>query len=223
MLKKKFQRIKSLSSRNVNWIAADGLHMLYCCILYISVAEGHFDSKSIGLRAQKKLMGKFASKKIAKVFIDDTSGRLLDNLHKCTKMYFDKKKAEKAMKHLIKTVIKIGILYRNDQLSGEEIRIAEDFKRKFRTVAMTVISFYEVDFTFDKGFLNKSLTECSVLLKKLVERHLQDKSLTRIDNVFSVFGDTDFLESMFQPRSQYRDYLAKIVQDLNSLLEQGVL
>lgn len=196
----------------------------YFSVLFVTlVAEGQFDSKNIGLKAQKKLIGKLASKKIAKAFIDETSGRLLDNLHKCAKGYFDKKRAEKATKHLIKTVIKIGILYRNDQFTADEIKLAEDFKRKFRTVAMTVISFYEVDFTFDKVFLAKSLSECCAMLKKLVEKHLQEKSLTRIDNVFGVYGNTDFLEAMFKPGGKYRDLLSIMVEDLNKLLEDGVL
>ena len=135
--------------------------------LLVSVAaEGNFDSRSLGLRAQKKLAGKLASKKIAKQFIDDTSGRLLDNIYKAAKEYFDKKTAEKAIKHLIKTVIKIGILYRNDQFNAEEKQLAEDFKKKFRTVAMTLISFYEVDFTFDKNYLVKNLLECLLMCRR---------------------------------------------------------
>ena len=41
----------------------------------------------------------------------------------------------------------------NDQFSGEELKLAEDFKKKFRSTAMTIVSFYEVDFTSDKTFL----------------------------------------------------------------------
>ena len=186
-------------------------------------SEGNFDSKSLGLRAQKKLAGKLASKKIAKQFIDDTSGKLLDNMYKAAKDYFDKKTAEKAIKHLIKTVIKIGILYRNEQFNAEEIQLAENFKKKFRVIAMTIISFYEVDFTFDRNFLVKNLLECSAMLKKLIERHLTDKSQMRIDNVFNVLADGDFLEALFEPHGHYREWLTKIVNDLNKLLEDNVL
>ena len=183
-----------------------------------------FDSKSIGLRAQKKLLSKMATKKIAKVFIDDTSGRLLDNLHKIAKDYSGHKKvAEKVLKNTIKTVVKIGILYRNDQFSQEELAIAETFKQKFRSVAMTVISFYEVDFTFDRNYLVKSLNECSSLLKQLVQRHLTEKSLDRINMVFQFFGNPDFLTALFQPNGPYKETLSIMVDDLNKLLEDGVL
>ena len=164
------------------------------------------------------------SKKIVKSFIDDTSGRLLDNLYKVAKDYTgSKKEAEKVIKHLIKTVIKIGILTRNDQFSREEIGLAEQFKRKFHTVAMTIVSFYEVDFTFDKNFLSKALNECGALLKQMVQRHLTEKSLWRIDHVFQFFGNPSFLEALFKSNGPHTDILSRMVIDLNRLLEEGVI
>lgn len=184
----------------------------------------HFDSKSIGLRAQKKMAGRMASRKIAKVFIDETSGRLLDNLYRVAKDYSSHKKtAEKVIKYLIKTVIKIGVLYRNDQFNMEELKAAEEFKRKFRTVAMTIISFFEVDFTFDKAYLSKGLSECCALLKQLVQRHLTEKSMGRIDHVFSFFGSPQLLETLFQPAGPHHQLLTNMVADLNKLLEEGNL
>ena len=183
-----------------------------------------FDSKSLGLRAQKKLLGKMASKKIAKHFIDDTSARLLDQVYRMSRDYSGSKKtAEKLMKDVIKTVIKVGILYRNEQFNAEELEMAERFKKKFRTVAMTVISFYEVDYSFDKNFLSRALNECRAMLRQLVARHLTDKSFGRIDNVFNFFGDMEFLDTMFRPDSSYRPQLDKIVVDLNYLIDNNVL
>lgn len=189
-----------------------------------SVAAEGFDAKSIGLRAQKKLLGKMASKKIAKIFIDDTTARILDNLYKIAKEYSGNKKvAEKLMKNLIKIVIKVGILYRNEQFTSEELALAERFKKKFQTVTMTVISFYEVDFSFDKNFLSKGLLECSAMLKQLVEHHLTEKSLARIDSIFQFYGDATFLENVFRPGGHYRDILSRIVQDLHRLMDNGTL
>jgi len=183
-----------------------------------------FDSKGVGLRTQKKLLGKMATKKIAKVFIDETSARLLDNLYKLAKEYATSKKtAEKLMKDLIKTVIKIGILYRNEQFNDEEIDIIMQFQKKFRTVAMTVISFFEVDFTFDKNFLCRHLTECGTMLKQLVQRHLTEKSLGRIDNVFGFFSSAVFLEAVFRQDGVYQEILTRIVKDLHLLVENNQL
>lgn len=183
-----------------------------------------FDSKGLGLRAQKKLLGKMSSKKIAKVFIDDTTARVLDNAHKVLRDFMpSKKEADKILKYVIKTVVKIGILYRNDQFSADELKLAESFKQKFHSVAMTVVSFYTVDFTYDKGFLSHSVEECRQLLKDLISRHLTDKSKNRVDIVFQAFNDETLMDTIFTPDGKYKDYMDKITTDMNTLMEEGSL
>lgn len=58
----------------------------------------------------------------------------------------NKKEAEKLVKNIIKIIIKLAVLYRNNQFSNEELKHAERFKNKFHSAAMAVISFYEVGF-----------------------------------------------------------------------------
>ncbi|CAH1796626.1 unnamed protein product [Owenia fusiformis] len=182
------------------------------------------DSRSIGLRAQKKLLSKMSSKKMAKVFIDDTSGRLLDNMFKLIKKYTgNKKTAEKVLKNIIKIVVKIGILYRNDQFTKQELAITQQFMRKFRSTVMTAISFYEVDFTFDQFFLSKNLQECQAMLQSLIDNHLTDKSKDRVDMVFGFFSDVVFLQTIFQSDSDYRKLLGLMVDDLHTLMDNGTL
>ena len=49
-----------------------------------------------------------SSKKIAKAFIDDTTGKVLDNTYRILKEYKgNKKEAEKVMKYIIKIVVKV--------------------------------------------------------------------------------------------------------------------
>jgi hypothetical protein len=50
------------------------------------MSEG-FKARDIGLRAQKKILSRMASKNVAKVFIDDTTASLLDNVYKLAKAY----------------------------------------------------------------------------------------------------------------------------------------
>lgn len=86
---------------------------------------------------------------------------------------------------------------------------------------MTVISFYEVDFSFDLSFLQKSLSESQATLKAVVERHLTEKSLNRIDEVFAFFSDSKLLEMAFRNDSPYREIIAAIVTDLNRAMDNG--
>lgn len=188
------------------------------------MSDSNFRSRDIGLRAQKKLLGRMTNKNIVKAFIDDTTAQLLDNLHRMTRaLSGHKKDADKMVKNIIKIVIKIGILYRNDQFSPDELLLAERFKKKFHSLAMTVVSFYEVDFSYDRNFLGQSLAECGAMLKQLVGRHLTDKSVSRIDYVFGFFGDPGHLDDVFKGDGEHRDLLAKIVADMHKLMEEGGL
>lgn len=71
-----------------------------------------FKSTELGLSIQKKVFGRMASnRRVVKHLIDDTSGKLLDNLHRLVKAFgveakakglSNSKDSEKVVKHLIK-------------------------------------------------------------------------------------------------------------------------
>ncbi|KAG5683662.1 hypothetical protein PVAND_012929 [Polypedilum vanderplanki] len=186
------------------------------------MTDNAFKAKDIGLRAQKKILSRMASKNVAKVFIDETSANLLDNLYRLTKQqYGNKKDAEKLVKNIIKIVIKLAILQKNNCFSEDETKKTDTFYQKFLKLQMTIISFFEVDFSFDLHYLQKLINEVHQLLKEIVKNHLTDKSLTRIDEIFNSFSDPQFLESIFKPDGPQRETMAKICEDLNKILEQN--
>lgn len=187
------------------------------------MADNNNDPKGISLRVQKKFLSKLNSKKTVQHFIDDTSSRLLDNLNRAGKSFYDKKVAEKALKNLIKIVIKIAVLYRHDQFNQEEKKEAEKFKQKFRTVGKTIVTFHQVAFTYDKSYLKVLLDECHAIIKLLIVRHLTPKSIDRVDNFFSIYGNPDFMDALLLPDGKCREHTGKIVTDLDKLLEDGVL
>ncbi|KAA0203461.1 hypothetical protein HAZT_HAZT003829 [Hyalella azteca] len=204
-----------------------------------------FKARDISIRAQKKLLGKMSNKSVAKTFIDERSASVLDNTYNLAKAYNerikrylqtgDKKEAEKLVKNIIKVVVKIGILARNDQFTADDIKCANKvlhsrrvlhtlhLRTKFSTIVKTIISFYEVDFTYDKNFLVNNITDCRDLLKALVKDHLTDKSVGRIDHVLDFFSNGAFLEEMFRKDSQYRPQMKVIIEDLNKAMDEGEL
>ncbi|XP_059474766.1 tumor necrosis factor alpha-induced protein 8-like protein isoform X2 [Neocloeon triangulifer] len=184
--------------------------------------EGGFKARDIGLRAQKKILSRMANKSVAKVFIDDTTGSLLDDVYKLAKSYTsDKKESEKLVKNIIKIVIKLGLLYRNEQLSADELARADKFKHKFHSTAMAVVSFFEVDFSYDRAFLVAAFDECHQGLRSVVTPHLTPKSVARLDSVFNFFKDAKFLDAVFRKESPHRDALGRVVRDLNKALDEG--
>lgn len=188
------------------------------------MTESTFKARDIGLRAQKKILSRMAGKNIAKVFIDDITASLLDNLYRLAKQYSNnKKEAEKLIKNIIKVVIKLGVLHRNNILSEEDLRLAEKFKVKFRMAGMAIISFYEVDFSYDRNYLVKALGESQKILQSIISKHLTDKSQNRAESVFSFFGNETFLDAIFKRDSEYREALGRVVNDLNKAIENGDL
>ena len=182
--------------------------------------SGNFNSKSVGLRIQKKVMGKFSNKTMAKSFIDDDYGKLLDLLYEILKADMgDSKKANKVIKNMIKITVKIGLLYKNNQFNTAELETGSKLRTKLRHAALTVISFHEVDFTYDRGFLVKLVNELGDMLHKLVERHLTNKSHQRIDSVIGMFGNGELLDKVFMSDGVYHHHLEQISQVFHKVVD----
>eukprot|EP00731_Ephydatia_muelleri_P016642 Em0009g1066a len=174
----------------------------------VNMADGGFNSRSIGLRMQKKLAGKLSSKSMAKQFIDDEMGVLLDTINLILrKEMCDHKKADKVITNMIKITVKLGLLYKNSQFNQEEIALGLKFRTKLRQAALTVISFHEVDFTYDRSFLIKTVSDCGEILHKLVERHLTNKSHQRIESIITAFSNPELLDKLFLPEGAYHEHL----------------
>jgi len=183
-----------------------------------------FSSKDMAMKAQKKILSHMASKSVVNMFIDDTSSEILDELYRVSKEHTgNKTEAQKVVKDLIKIAVKIGVLFRHNRFSQDELGIAQDFKKKLHQGAMTAISFYEVEFTFEQSVLADILTGCRDLLLKLVNSHLTPKSQNRINHVFNHYSDADLLTKLYDPDGPFRPNLTKICHGLNTLVEEGTI
>ncbi|CAF1399142.1 unnamed protein product [Adineta steineri] len=179
---------------------------------------------SLGVRAQKKLLSKLSSKSVAKIFIDETSGRILDNIHKLARNYSGKKDADKLLKSIIKTIVKMGILYKNDLFTEHQLKLIDEFRNRFHSLSKSIITLYEVDFTFDRSVLTRMCKECQDLTHKIISTHLTQKSHARIDFVFNYVSNLAFLEYSFNPNSTVnRAIIKEIVEDMHSLMDAGFL
>ncbi|XP_071382855.1 LOW QUALITY PROTEIN: tumor necrosis factor alpha-induced protein 8-like protein 2 [Centroberyx affinis] len=183
-----------------------------------------FSSKDLAMQAQKKLLSRMASKSVVQLFIDDTSSQILDELYRVSKEHSgNRTEAQKVVKDLIKVVVKVGVLFRHDRFSPEELSLAQEFRSKLHQGAMTAISFHEVEFTFDQVVMEELLTGCRDLLLKLVDKHLTPKSHGRIRHVFNHYSDPDLLSRLYEPTGPLWPSLTRICTGLNKLVEEGKL
>lgn len=183
-----------------------------------TVASG-FNSKNVGLRIQKKVIGKLATKAVAKTFVDDELSQLLDTLHSILSKELDTHKSEKVVKNLIKIIVKIGILYKNNQFNDEELQMGLQLRKKLRNAALTIISFHEVDFSYDSAFLIKLISELDDLLHRIIERHLTPKSHERIRSFMEVFQSKDLLDKVFVAGSDYHSHLPSISKAFDKVVD----
>eukprot|EP00056_Hartaetosiga_gracilis_P009946 m.144833 g.144833 ORF g.144833 m.144833 type:complete len:194 (+) comp13227_c0_seq14:5305-5886(+) len=180
-------------------------------------------AKSMSLRIQKKLAGMtIKSKDKMKNYVDENTGELLDHLYELAVVELkDVKGAKKLLKDLVKIVVKLGILYSKSQFNEKELAIGDDLRKKFKHTVLTMISFNEVNFTFDGEHLVSSLDSCRVLLQKLIARHLTDKSKGRVDNVFSFYGQGEILAVLYSDK--HEELRQKIMGCLSKMVEDKVL
>ncbi|XP_015379190.1 PREDICTED: tumor necrosis factor alpha-induced protein 8-like protein isoform X2 [Diuraphis noxia] len=167
------------------------------------MTEG-FKSKEIILQAQKKFLGKVTNKNVIKLFIHDRNANILDNVYRLAKVYTgNKKESEKLTKNIIKIIVKLSILYRNDQFDSNELELANNFKDKFRELTMIA---------------------CREILKELIKRHLTDKTLSRVDKIFDFFSNSVFLDSVFiNPAiSDLTEIVHILINDLKELLDKDL-
>ncbi|XP_056116234.1 tumor necrosis factor, alpha-induced protein 8-like protein 2 A [Rhinichthys klamathensis goyatoka] len=183
-----------------------------------------FSSKDMAMKAQKKILSHMASKSMAHMFIDDNSSEVLDELYRVSKEHSgNRAEAQKVVKNMIKIAVKVGVLFRHEKFSADELSLAQDFRKKLHHGAMTAISFQEVEYTFDKSVMMELLTDCRDLMLKLVEKHLTPKSLDRIRHVFNHYADPELLTHLYDPQGTLWSNLSKICSGLNRMIEEGKL
>ncbi|CAB4063263.1 unnamed protein product [Lepeophtheirus salmonis] len=138
----------------------------------------------------------------------------------------NKKEAEKVVRNIIKISVKIGMLERSEKFNTDEQAKLTRIRLNLRTIMMTIISFYQVDHTYDRNFIITHLSELKNQLQNLVKPYLTDKSLGRIDNIIEFFSEPDFLDSLYSPNKRNSETVTQmgvIVDNLNKCIEIGVL
>ncbi|XP_045513121.1 tumor necrosis factor alpha-induced protein 8-like protein isoform X1 [Pieris brassicae] len=193
-----------------------------CHVSSSSMEGGAWCARDISLRAQKKFLSRVGGAASARsLVLDEHAAKLLDQFLTVLRQRVEKREAEKLVKHVIKAAVKLGVLRRHGQLSPADDRALDAFRSKFHTVLMAIVSFSEVEFSYDRGFLQDALRDSHQSLKSVVERHLSDKSVSRLAGIFALASREDLLDSLFA--GQIDEGVLKLTRMLRKELDKGWL
>ncbi|XP_010766257.1 tumor necrosis factor alpha-induced protein 8-like protein 1, partial [Notothenia coriiceps] len=103
------------------------------------------------------------------------------------------------------------------------LSLPSSLRKKVHTLAMTAVSFHQIEFTFDRRVMSAILNDCRELLHQAIKRHLTAKSHSRVNHVFNHFADCDFLANLYGPSEVYRGHLQRICNGVNKMLDEGNL
>jgi len=179
--------------------------------------------RKMAISAEKKMAGKLATKStVRSVALDDETEELLDSIYRFAAEESNKESAQSLRKDMIKIVVKVGVLIKNEILSAEEMEVLRTLRRKLVTVVNMMITFEETAFTYDAEFLQSSLLESRDLCNQIVAKHLTEKSVGRSNHVFNYLADPEVTRKLFcDPK--FKPYLTKIVEALKVALDHKVL
>ena len=92
-----------------HWLTMSQVEKLTSFPYFCVVGQETFNSKSLALQAQKKILSKMATMAGANLLTDDTSSELLDELYRASREYTkSKKEAHKIVKDVIKIAFKMA-------------------------------------------------------------------------------------------------------------------
>ncbi|CAG9536057.1 unnamed protein product [Cercopithifilaria johnstoni] len=182
-----------------------------------------FSSATVAIRAQKKIFSKIISRNNVKLFVDDATIRLFDHLYQVLKTTYNKMIAEKVVKNIIKLIVKLGVVMRNEQLTIEQQNQLAKIQRQMHQLCLTVISFGKVAFSYDYAYLNALLKETYRRLLPLIEQILSGKSKQRLDMIFEHLCKDSVLDSLFRADGQHWKLLPNVVMDLEVLIDREKL
>jgi len=184
------------------------------------MGDSEFTIKDFAISTQKKFAQKLATNAVIRnSLIDDSITEIFNLINKIIKLYLnDKKKAEKVMKDVIKIIVKLGVLQHNNRLDQKMVR---DANAHLRHAVLTMISFHEVEFTFERTLaVHKMKTVKDVITSLLKNGQVTEKTHGRLNNVMSVLGESDFLYALYH-EEKFKPLVSELARLLNDAIEQG--
>ncbi|CAH8490007.1 Tumor necrosis factor alpha-induced protein 8-like protein 3 [Schistosoma haematobium] len=182
------------------------------------------NSQSVWFRAQKRIVGRvLQNDQSIKSIIGKRAYESLKSLRSLMKLHIKPEKDVKQLyKYLIKTIGKIGVISKQQNLTEEDYTNINEIKEKSRIIGLTLISFAQTEYTYNYNFIKEQIDDCKEIICQAVSSYLSQKSIERIKHVFNVLSSSEFLDSVYDPKADEikKAHLRNLAKYLSLLLEQ---
>eukprot|EP01137_Pigoraptor_chileana_P005637 Opistho-2@48974 len=182
-----------------------------------------FSAKSIGQAEQKKRFTKAASSRFPKNVVDDHVGEMLDAMYALVLKHTnnDTKEAKELTEDAAKMIVKIAALHLTDALSAGESKDLSTLRSKLRSAMLTMASFHEVAYTYDREILLHFIEDAAKIAPEIVAKHLTPKSIERVKHAFGFFARGELLDKLFT--DGYKAERTRLCEAINKVIEDNIL
>ena len=132
-----------------------------------------------------------------KTVIPEDGYKVLEGFYRILKHETDKTFAKKIISYILKITVKVMIAIRNNQLNKEEMDLVADLGKQETSLLKTIISFIEVNFTYDANYLTDRIEDLHQTLFGVLQRHCKPKTRSKIEFIFTELSDKQRLGNIF--------------------------
>ncbi|KAL7675446.1 hypothetical protein ACOME3_001712 [Neoechinorhynchus agilis] len=176
------------------------------------------------MKAGRNAASRFATSKAASMLIDDTYKTLLSVLKKSIAHHTgDKKYAKRLVDQSMRVIVKVAVLERTDELGQKELDAIDLFKIKVHSVVQTMVTFFDVQFEFDRSSLKNILMDCQRAGHQTMGQKLSQGSHDKVDEIFRYITMSNYIDRLFCKTDSMYVFAREIVPALRSLLKRKLV
>ncbi|CAD5206985.1 unnamed protein product [Bursaphelenchus okinawaensis] len=175
-------------------------------------------SNSVALRVEKKLAGKLGHRSVAKHILPDEVLEAIDGFQQILVEFYSQKEAEKVISGVIKTVMKLGIMFQEPANIDNNLDMLMNMQTKLRNLFMTVQSFHQVDYSYSRNHLFLIMDDAREALLVVVQKLLSPKSSLRVDFIFEKLRNAEMMDEFFKVGGRFEPNREKLIYAVDMIV-----
>lgn len=171
------------------------------------------------------LYSKLSNKYVARLFLTEHQRGILENLHVLVQDYTrDERLADQLNASILKALIKLYVLNRNNMFGQREIQLFREFQECIESLVKTIVQLFESYNFFKRLSFTRSCEKCQKLLHDIISSRQTQESHERIDFIFKHLTDVEFLKYVFDSKSTRNHAIVRaMILHMGSAMDQKLI